>query len=44
VICPQVRKILSKGGFGFPLERCLRINIGSVGQMKIFLKALRQTI
>jgi len=34
------KKILAKGGFGFPLERCLRINIGSVGQMKRFLKVL----
>jgi len=38
------KKILSKGGFGFPLERCLRINIGSEDQMKKFLKALRQII
>ena len=35
-------KILSKGGFDFPLERCLRINIGSVWQMKRFLKVLTE--
>jgi len=40
VICLQAKK----GGFGFSLEHYLRINIGSVAQMKMVLKVLKAVL